>query len=423
MSARKTASKDRPERLPQKTAITPMKILFVHDNYPAQFGALGGWLARRGWEVRFATSWAGGDEKDPRFLRYKTHREPTEGVHPYAANFEKAVINGQSAARAFITARDAGFSPDVIMAHSGWGSGMFARNIWPTASFVPYFEWWYRTPPPDDVSLGTYKPDLHAHLRQTTRNTPFLLDYTGAALRLCPTEFQASQFPEELRQGLTVLHDGLDLEFHAPATAPVEMAAGVDVGAMNEIVTFFTRGMEPHRGFPQFMRALAAVQARRPDLHAIIGGEDRVAYGSKLPEGESWKARMLAELDGQLDLERVHWVGLQPRGEFVKVLQASHAHVYLTADFVLSWSMLDAMAIGCPMVASDCAPVREFMDDETGLLVGLDDEEALANAIDAALSDRDGMRARGLAARERVRARCDRETIYPEKEALLKGLL
>jgi glycosyltransferase involved in cell wall biosynthesis len=378
---------------------------------------------RQGWDVKFATAWTGGDPSDPRFLRYAAHRQPTEGVHPYAAHLEKAAINGQAAARAFIAAREKGYVPDIVMAHSGWGSGMFARNVWPQVKFVAYMEWWYNYPATDDLSLGTHRYDLHASLRQTTRNLPFHLDMTGAALCLCPTQYQASQFPLDLRDRLTILHDGVDMAVHAPASEPVTKAAGLDLTGMGEIVTYFTRGMEPHRGFPQFMRALAKLQQARPDLHAIIGGEDRVAYGTKLPEGESWKKRMLAELEGQLDLSRIHWVGLQPRSEFVKVLQASNAHIYLTADFVLSWSMLDAMAIGCPMVVSDCAPVREYMSDETGLMVGLHDTDHLAIRMTEALDDREGMLHRGLAARRIIAERCDQASIYPKKEALLKNLL
>ncbi len=400
-----------------------MKILFVHDNFPAQFGAFGEWLLRRGWDARFATAWQGGNAGDPRFFRYKAHRAPTEGVHPYAANFEKAVINGQAAARAFFAAQERGWSPDIVVAHSGWGSGMFARDIWPEARFVPYLEWWYRYPPPDDVSMGTHEFDLHARLRQRARNAPFLLDLEHAAMAFCPTEFQASQFPARLRSQLTVIHDGIDVALHAPAPERPAEAAGLDLSGMGEIVTFVTRGMEPHRGFPQFMRALAALQAARPGLHALIGGEDRVAYGTKLPEGESWKARMLAELEGRLDLSRVHFLGLQPRPDYVKVLQASDAHVYLTADFVLSWSMIESMAIACPMIVSDCAPVREFMDETTGLMVPLHDEAALAAALAATLDDKAAARARGAAARERVVRTLDRDMLWPEKERLLKTLL
>ncbi|QIE56937.1 glycosyltransferase [Pikeienuella piscinae] len=400
-----------------------MKILFVHENFPAQFGAFGRWLSGRGWDARFATAWRGGEPNDPRFLRYAAHRGPTEGVHPYAANLEKAAINGQAAARAFIEARANGYAPDIVMAHSGWGSGMFARDIWPEARFVPYFEWWYEYPPPDDLSLGIHKSDLHAQLLQRVRNAPFLLDLEGADLAFCPTEFQAARFPAALRRQLTVMHDGIDCALHRPAERPVTVAAGLDLAAMPEIVTFITRGMEPHRGFPQFMRALSALQAARPGLHAIIGGEDRVSYGARLPEGESWKARMLAELDDTLDHARIHFVGLQPRAEYVKLLQASDAHVYLTADFVLSWSMLEAMAIGCPLIVSDCAPVREFMDEETGLFCGLHDQAALERRIAEALDHPETMRAKGAVARTAVMARCDRATIWPAKEKLLTSLL
>lgn len=400
-----------------------MKILFVHDNHPAQFGAFGDWLLRRGWDSRFATAWEGGNAGDPRFLRYKLHRAPTEGVHPYAYNFEKAVITGQAAARACLAAKERGWTPDIVMAHSGWGSGMFARDVWPEARFVPYLEWFYRYPPPDDVSLGTHVPDLHARLRQRARNAPFLLDLEHAAMAFCPTGFQAAQFPARLRSQITVLHDGIDVALHAPAPQRPAAVSGLDLSAMPEIVTFVTRGMEPHRGFPQFMRALAALQAARPGLHAIVGGEDRVAYGTKLPEGESWKARMLAELAGRLDLARLHFIGLQPRRDYVKVLQATDAHVYLTADFVLSWSMIEAMAVGCPLVASDCAPVREFLDGTMARLVPLHDEAALAAALAETLDRKEEARARGAAARARVVRDLDRERLWPEKERLLKTLL
>lgn len=400
------------------------EILFIHDNFPAQFGALGAWLARRGWGVRFATAFEGAQPDDPRFIRYGAHRKPTKGVHPYARNFEKAAINGQACARALLEAREAGYRPEIIMAHSGWGAGAFARDIFPEAKFIPYMEWWYNYPAPDDVSLGTHEFDLHAQLAQRCRNAPFMLDFLGADAVLCPTQYQAAQFPEMYRRRLSVIHDGIDMALHAPAEAPLTEAAGIDLAGMEEIVTYFTRGMEPHRGFPQFMRALAQLQADRPGLHAIIGGNDRVAYGSALPEGESWKKRMLAELEGRLDLTRIHFCGLQPRGEYVKVLQASAAHVYLTADFVLSWSMLDAMAIGCPLIVSDSEPVREFMTEgETGLMVGLHDHEALARRVAEALDDRAAMRARGLAAREVVKGRCDMAKIYPAKEEMLKAVL
>jgi glycosyltransferase involved in cell wall biosynthesis len=400
-----------------------MNILFVHDNFPAQFGALGGYLETKGWSVRYATAWEHAPKSSSRFLKYTPHRSVTEGVHPYARNFEKAAINGQASARAMMEAREQGYIPDIIVTHSGWGSGMFARDIWPEAKFVCYLEWWYQYPAPDTVSLGVYEDNLQNRLTQRTRNIAIAMDIAGADLCLCPTEFQASQFPADLCDRLTVLHDGIDIEMHKPSTIPIDNVAKLDVATMPEVVTFVTRGMEPHRGFPQFMRALATLQSRRPGLHAIIGGRDRVAYGRKLPDGESWKTKMLAELEGRLDLSRVHFISLQPRNEYVRVLQATNVHVYLTADFVLSWSLLDSMAVGCPLVVSDCPPVREYMSEDTGLLVGLHDEFALADKIEEALDNPVDMKAKGAAARQVIIDRCEAQSIFARKDRMLRELI
>ncbi|MEM9147845.1 MAG: glycosyltransferase, partial [Pseudomonadota bacterium] len=282
-----------------------------------------------------------------------------------------------------------------------WGAGLFAKDVWPETCYIPYFEWWYQYPPVDSSFMPDWTPDEDSRLRQRIRNTPLLLDFEAADRRIAPTEFQADQFPAHMRAKLTVIHDGVDTDTHAPAPERHAQVAGLDIAAMPEIVTYATRGMEPQRGFPEFMRALALLQKRRPKLHAIIVGEDRVAYGKPLPKGESWKARMLAELD--LDLSRIHFTGHLPRPDYLAVLQVSDAHVYLTVPFVLSWSMLEAMSAGVRLVASDVAPVREFVKDgETGLLVDFHKPQRIANGVERLLEDRAEAFRLGAAARAQI---------------------
>ncbi len=397
------------------------KILFAHTNFPAQFGFLGKRLAEAGWEVSFATARKEARSDTFRLLFFEEGREITKGVHPYLASTERAVIRGQSAARAFYAARAKGYRPDIVMAHSGWGAGLFAKDVWPEAVFVPYLEWWYRYPPVDSSFLKDFEPDEDSRLRQRIRNTPLLLDIEAGEACLAPTRFQAEQFPERLRARIAVIHDGVDTAVHAPAPRP-ERLGGLDLRAMPEIVTYATRGMEPQRGFPEFMRALARLQARRPGLHAIVVGADRVAYGRALPEGESWKARMLAELD--LDETRVHFTGHLPRPDYLKVLQASDVHVYLTVPFVLSWSMLEAMSAGCALVAADVAPVREFAaDGETARLVHFHSPEAIAEAAGALLDDRAEAARLGAAARAHIVERYALDRVFAEKKAWLESLL
>lgn len=397
------------------------KILFVHSNFPAQFGFLGMRLKAAGWDCTFATAREGIRSETFRLIQLKDGRDPTQGVHPYVVPIERAVIKGQTAARSFYAARKQGYRPDIVMAHSGWGVGLFARDVWPEAKFVPYCEWWYRFPPVDSAFLPDFEPTDDMHLRQRPRNVPMLLDLEGSDGALCPTEFQASQFPEGLRGLLTVIHDGVDTEAHAPASRPTHVGE-LALTDMPEIVTYATRGMEPQRGFPQFMRALERLQKRRPGLHALIAGTDRVAYGKKLPEGDSWKARMLAECD--LDLARVHFVGHLMRSDYIRLLQASDVHIYLTVPFVLSWSMLEAMSAGVTLVASDVDPVREFVTDrETGRLVDFHSPEAIADATEALLDDRAEAARLAAAARAHIVERYALKHIFDTKRTWLESLL
>ena len=290
------------------------------------------------------------------------------------------------------------------------GSGPSSRTSGPATCAVPYFEWYYNWPYPDRTPYDTEAADpLDARARNRIRNAPLWADFSTATRALCPTRFQAAQFPEWMRERLTVMHDGVDTEVHSPGEAgarrPGDPRAAGGCRRTPRCVTSITRGMEPHRGFPETMRALALLQKRRPKLHALIGGEDRVAYGAQLPEGESWKGRMLAELDpgSGLDLSRVHFTGLMSRPDMVAVMRASDAHVYLTVPFVLSWSLLDAMACGCLLVASDTAPVREFVEDGvTGLLVPPHDPAALAARIETALAGGDALRRMRARARAKI---------------------
>lgn len=399
-----------------------MKILFAHQNFPAQFGQFGAYLARNGWEVAFIT--ASQNARPPpgcRMYVMRPHREPTQGVHRFARPLEMAMINGQAFANAAIKAREAGLKPDVVVAHSGWGSGTFAKAVWPDCKFVTYVEWYYRWPPADAVLEQDTSSAEDGRAKALARNAPTLLDLAEADLAFCPTQFQASQFPDWLGERLTVLHDGVDTDWHCPrpdASLP-ESIVRLPPGA--EIVTYATRGMEPHRGFPQFLRALAILQRRRRNLHAIIGGQDRIAYGPQLSDGRTWKQVMLDELD--LDTARLHWPGLLGREDWAALLQATHVHVYLTVPFVLSWSLIEAMASACPLVVSDTEPVREaVMHGTHGLAADMGHPEAIVDAIETLLDDRKKARELGEAARIQALRNYAASWIYPARARLLADL-
>ena len=359
-----------------------MRVLFLHNNFPAQFGALAHYMARRGHDVTFGTSWPGTPPDWLRMVRYRPHRKVAKQQHPYLAFVESAVLNGQALARVGWKMKDEGYAPDLVVAHSGWGPGLYVRDIWPDAKYLGYFEWYYHSKGAD---IGFLEPvtrdDEH---RIGTRNAAILLDLAACHWGIVPTEYQASRFPSVLRRKLTVQHDGVDTDYFAPRPGHRLKLPDLDLSHADEIVTYVARGMEPYRGFPQAMAAFAEVQKRRPRAHVVVVGEDRVAYGRPLPDGDTWRNRMLQEID--FDLERLHFTGRLSRDLYRDVLRASSAHVYLTVPFVLSWSMIEAMSAGCLLVASDTEPVREVVrDGDNGLLVDFFDTAALAARICDAL--------------------------------------
>ncbi|GJL93000.1 glycosyltransferase [Hyphococcus sp.] len=399
-----------------------MQILFLHDNFPAQFGVFGQYLARMGWDVWYGTQRKGASLDGLKTFAYAPHRDVTEKIHPYVGGFERAVLNGQSLARAALKLKTKGLNPDIVMAHSGWGNGLFVKDVWPRAAYVAYFEWYYRSSAPDIVFMQEGKRELDDDLRSRSRNAPILMDLANCDAALCPTEFQKSQFPPCFHNKITVMHDGIDVERYKPLEGAKLVLPDLDLSHVDEIITYVARGMEPYRGFPEFMKALEIVLAQRPDAHAVILGEDRVAYGKKLSEGDSFKKRALAELD--IDWSRVHFTGLAPRPHYLQVLQASSVHVYLTVPFVLSWSMMEAMSAGCAIVSSDVDPVSEMTGSEAPTLLQVDHRNpgAVAAGVKKLLDDRAQAKVLGESARKFIYESYAAQELYARKAEWLRGI-
>jgi glycosyltransferase involved in cell wall biosynthesis len=257
-------------------------------------------------------------------------------------------------------------------------------------------------------------------LRTRGRNATILTDLAACDYGIIPTAYQKSQFPPITADKLTVLHDGVDVDVYAPSPGAKLVLPGLDLSGASEIVTYVARGMEPYRGFPEFMAAAAEVLRRRPQAHVVVVGEDRVAYGRKLPDGDSWKKRMLAQ--HAYDEKRLHFTGLLTREQYRMVLLVSSVHVYLTVPFVLSWSMMEAMSAGCLVIGSDTDPVKELIEDgRNGVLVDFYNVQQIARAIVRVLEDPAKYAPLRKAARETIVEKYSAEEIYARKEAMFEG--
>ena len=398
-----------------------MQILFLHDNFPAQFGYLGEFLAANGWDVWYGTQREGASHQKIKVFNYKPHREITKDIHHYVANFERAAISGQAVARSALALAKKGLKPDIVMAHSGWGPGIYAKDIWPNAKYVGYFEWYYRRDAPDTLFIEKESKNLDQQLRTRSRNAAIMMDLAQCDLAVCPTNFQKEQFPECFHDKMRVMHDGINTGLYAPKAGAKLKLPNLDLSHVDEIITYVGRGMEPYRGFPEFMRALELVQKQRPNVHAVIVGEDRVAYGKPLPEGQTYKKKMLGELE--LDMSRTHFTGLLPRPSYLDVLQASSVHVYLTVPFVLSWSMMESMSAGCALVASNTDPVGEMLSDGIhGITVDMKDAQAVADRIIYLLDRPELRQTLGEAARLAMIKDYSQNDALPAKMEMLQSL-
>ncbi|MFT4150208.1 MAG: glycosyltransferase [Paracoccaceae bacterium] len=393
-----------------------MKILFLHQNFPGQFLHLAPALARRGHECLALTDAANTHTAAIPVMRY---RHEAAKVDPAATrlgrNYTTMSDRGVTVARAcHRLRRERGYVPDVILGHSGWGETLFLKEVWPEAKLLVYAEFYYRGLGADvgfDAEFQAQGFDQQLIAQGRAAHLGQSLIHADAGL--APTEWQASTFPPALRRMLTVIHDGVDTDLLRPdPAAQVALPDGRTLRVGDEVLTFVNRNLEPYRGYHIFMRALPAVLAARPDAQVVIVGGDEVSYGGA-PEGEKgWKRRILAEVEGQLDMSRVHFLGRVPYPVFAGLMQVSRAHAYLTYPFVLSWSLIEAMAAGANVIASSTAPVTEVIrDGENGTLVDFFDVAGWSERLIQALAEPGRFTDIRQAARQTVLDRYDLRSI------------
>ncbi|MDM8351122.1 glycosyltransferase family 4 protein [Pseudomonas sp. sp1636] len=395
-----------------------MRFLFVHQNFPGQFRHVARALAddprHQVIGICDATNLKPTSGLHPRvsIFGYPSPTRAGADTHPYVRDYEAHVRRGQRVVRAAMRLQAHGFSPDVVVVHPGWGEGLFLREVFPNARHVHYCEYFYHADGGDVGFDPEFPVSFDDRLRVVARNSTQLLGLVQCDAGISPTLWQRARYPAEFQAKIRVLHEGVDSRRLRPDPQAVLEANSRTFCAAEEIVTFVARNLEPYRGFHSFMRMLPALLAMRPAAQVLIVGGDDVSYGSRLPAGESYRQKYSAEIDGQVDWSRIHFLGKLPYDRYIKVLQVSSAHVYLTCPFVLSWSMLEAMASGCLVIGAATPPVQELIvDGENGLLVDFFDPDGIAQTVAAALADPQRVAPLRQRAREQVQRHYDLQSV------------
>lgn len=395
-----------------------MKYLFIHQNFPGQFRHIAPLLAANPDNlvigVGDAENIKGRPQLHPqlRVLGYKHEAKPNPQTHFYLREHENHIRRGQSVARMLLQLREKGFVPDLIVAHPAWGEAMFIKDVYPEAPLVNYFEYYYHGSG-GDVGFDPENPsNIDDKLRVRIKNSTQLQALVNCERGISPTHWQKSRYPTEFQSKIEVIHEGVNTQLLKPDPSAWIETHGHRFQAGDEVVTYLARNLEPYRGFHTFMNTLPKLQAARPNAHVLIIGGDGVSYGKQLPEGKTYRQHFCELLKDQVDWSKVHFLGQLPYNDYVRVLQISAAHIYLTYPFVLSWSMLESMAIGVPLIASATTPVQEVIEHgRNGLLVDFFDTDGLARQIAEVLENPPAYQEMRRQARETVIQRYDLTSI------------
>jgi glycosyltransferase involved in cell wall biosynthesis len=401
-----------------------MNVLFVHNNFPAQFRHIARALTR---EPQVSVAAVGASTARAmngiKLAKYALNDVDVKATHPFARRFDLECRRAEEVLYALMSLRFSEFEPDVIMAHPGWGETLPLRTIFPKARIVLYCEYFYGKHG-RDVGFDPEFPDTGAdgHVALHLKNASTLLGLLDSDVRVSPTVWQRSTFPEAFRDTISVIHEGVDVAVVKPAPDVVfRLPSGRELRRSDEVVTFVARNLEPLRGYHVFMRALPQIMAARPRAEIVVIGRDGISYGRAPPPGTTWKSIFYDEVAHLIDQNRIHFTGQLPYRDYLRALQVSSAHIYLTYPFVLSWSLVEAMSAGCLVIASDTAPVRELINGENGLLIPFFATDQLAKRVIEALERPHEFQAVRAQARRTVVEQYDLERIcLPQMLALFR---
>ena len=397
-----------------------MHVLFLHDAFPAQFGRLGLELKRRhGWKCSFLVQSLSScptpttemlQELDLHQLPLTAEHRSKEGI-PWPQIFGMYLEQCQSVFNALRARPD--LQPDLVVAHGGRGAPtLFLKDLL-DCPIINYCEYYFATSHRDISYRIDLPPAEPAPFFPRCINAPTLASLVDCDAGYSATHWQKQSFPARFHSKIEVYFDGIDTELYRPGAALRRIGA-VSLPQGTKVVTFVTRGLESIRGFDLFMQVADRICHQRADVLFVVVGGEEIHYGwDKLHTGSpSFKQWVLSQ--GDHDLSRFLFPGRILPEHLADILRLSDLHIYLSAPFVVSWSLFNAMATGVPVLASDVPPVREVIEGGVnGLLETLFDIDRLTATALNVLADPAGFAPLGIAARRTIEERYSIESCIP----------
>ena len=387
------------------------RVLFLHHNFPGQFKNLAIHLDEEGHDIKFMieTNYIGkiGNIDNIEIETPKTYKN---------SSLDGQIECGKRFLKGMKKLKTDGWIPDIVISHAGWGCGVFAKDLFPNCLKIAYNEWWFSLEAPEyryDYGNKWFNFTEKALQGARLRNLSLSYELCEADAVVSPTKWQAKQLPKIIEKNTQIIHEGVDLDYFKYNPKFRE--------EKKKRITYATRGLEPMRGFPQFVEAVIPILKRHENIEICIAGQDKIIYGGTKPaEGSYWKwAKEIFKKEKIAG--KVKYLGHLNLTQYARLLKSSHVHVYLTRPFVASWSLLESMASGCCIVANKIEAVEEFVDSESTCWCDLSNTTSISEAIDQALNlDNEKRHANGLAQRNRAQAYWDKSMALDQWKKLLK---
>ena len=365
------------------------KVLILHPNFPAQFKSLAIHLGKSNYDVRFLCQ-THYDKKIPGINRVKikgdgSHERMKEKCR---TSFDEVIFRIEAYRNIFLEFKSENWNPDIIISHTAWGCGFYAKEIWPNSHFIAYVEWWFDT----QSDFFTYDQDnkflgISESIKSKVwrRNAYLALEIAAAETVISPTQWQKQQLPKKFRDNCLVIHEGINFNKFKP---------NINNISKEPLLTYGTRGFEAIRGFDKFIKSLPLILSKWPTLKVEIAGDDQIYYSGNNPRKDTTWGAWAKEYLSQNNLDkRVKFRERMIESSYIKWLQGSWCHIYLTHPFVTSWSLLEALGCGMPIVASDVEAVREFKTEGDSIkLVDHRDPHSISDGVSSQLRS---LRSRG----------------------------
>ncbi len=365
-----------------------MRYLFIHQNFPGQYLHIVRHLLKdKSNDIVFISQPNQNHISGVRRVSYQLPKYTQDEIHPNARDYELSARRADLVAMTATNLKSLGFTPDIIIGHHGWGELLNLADLWPGVPMLGYFEFYYRLVGQDVGFDPEFPIEPERFPRIRAMNLVNLHALSLEQHGQTPTEWQRSRYPAWAQDQIRLLPEGANLDICKPdpAVRAAPFAIGdFQVAPHEKLITYVSRNLEPYRGLHVMMRALPAL-LKRTDIKIVMVGGDDVSYGARLADS-TWREHFQAKLAGTYDTARLLMPGQVPYETYVRMLQRSDAHVYLTYPFVASWSLREAIACGCAVVGGDVQPVTEFIEHGVnGMLVPPLDSTKLAEQVLALL--------------------------------------